>query len=88
MKEKLHLETKSRGLHWLWQNQLEVSTLLANVYLVGVPECNSLSVFQVCNEGNHVVFTPLKCNAINSNTGTITCFAPGIGGTYVKCFEE
>ena len=45
------------------------SKIIDNVYLIECLKFNLLSVSQLCNKGNHVIFYKEKCVVKNPNTG-------------------
>ena len=48
-----------------------LSHLIDNVYLVDRLQHNLLSVSQLCDKDNLIVFSPIHCLVVNMNTGDV-----------------
>ena len=55
-----------------------------NVYFVDGLKHNLLSVFQLCDKDNLVVFSPIRCLVVNMNTGDVVLR----GKRHKKCLES
>ena len=62
---------KSLGVGKVGKNP---SKTIDNIYLVEGLNFNLLSVFQLCDKGNKVIFDKEKCVVKIPNTGTHICF--------------
>jgi len=59
-----------------------------NVYLVDVLQHNLLSVPQLCDEENLVVFSPTRCLVVNMNTGDVVLRGKRHKNVYKVCISS
>ena len=65
-----------------------LSHLIDNVYLVNGLQHNMLSVFQLCDKDNLVVFSSKQCFVVNINTGDVVLRGKQHKNVYKMCISS